>query len=78
MLAEDLNQLNQYVKDNNIKIDFDLRNIMRLKEIFSKTIMVLNRKIDESRDKYELYIPYTDGKGPMSDLNLRRLSLDQK
>jgi len=39
--------------------------------------MVLNLKIEEARKENDLFIPYTDGKGPISRLNLRRLKKDR-
>lgn len=39
--------------------------------------MVLNLKIDQAREEHDLFIPYTDGKGPISRLNLRRLKIDR-
>jgi len=35
--------------------------------------MVLNMKIDQARKRYDCFVPYTDGKGPITRLNLRRL-----
>jgi len=39
--------------------------------------MVLNTKIEQARIKYNSFIPYTDGKGPILRLNLRRLKKDK-
>lgn len=39
--------------------------------------MVLNLKIDQAREEHDLFIPQTDGKGPISRLNLRRLKVDR-
>ena len=36
--------------------------------------MVLNVKIEQARSEHDLFLPYTDGKGPISRLNLRRLN----
>jgi len=39
--------------------------------------MVLNLKIEQAREDNDLFIPYTDGKGPISRLNLRRVKQDR-
>jgi len=39
--------------------------------------MVLNIKIEKIRENYDIFIPYTDGKGPITRDNLRRLKIER-
>lgn len=50
---------------------------MKLNQIFSKTVMVLNLKIEKASADNDLFIPSTDGKGPISKLNLRRIKINR-
>lgn len=69
--------LHEYIARENIKIDFDLKKVLKLNQIYSKTVMVLNLKIEEARGNHAIFIPYTDGKGPISKFNLRRIRQDK-
>eukprot|EP00801_Mesodinium_rubrum_P005186 Mrub_05189.p1 GENE.Mrub_05189~~Mrub_05189.p1 ORF type:complete len:337 (-),score=35.67 Mrub_05189:81-1091(-) len=72
-LIEDLCNLKDYLKKYQYDIGFNIDGLLNLDVIKSKTILVLNSKIEQARLKYDSFIPYTDGKGPISRLNLRRL-----
>jgi len=58
--------------NENIDIDFDLDSLINLKIIYSKTILVLNAKIEYKRYELNYFIPFTDGNGPINRYNLRR------
>jgi len=39
--------------------------------------MVLNLKIEQANNDHNLSIPYLDGKGPISHMNLRRMKMNK-
>lgn len=57
ILTEDIKHLSTYVKNENIQLNFDLKNILLLEKVYSKTVMVLNCKIEEARQKFNIFIP---------------------
>lgn len=46
--------------------------MFKLPKIYSKTILVFNNKLKEARGDQDMYIPSTDGKGPITRLNIQR------
>lgn len=39
--------------------------------------MVFNNKIEEMRNHYDIFIPFTDNKGPVTRFNLNRFTIQK-
>jgi len=58
-------------------MNYNIQNLLKLQNIFSKTVLVFNNKLKELREASTQFIPCTDGLGPVADFNLLRWSRER-
>jgi len=69
--------IKEYLDVNKINIKYKIENLFKLQKIYSKTVLVFNNKLKDMREDLDIFIPFTDNKGPVTRFNLNRWNTDK-